>query len=190
MLSHSSISARVQGARPPSTERDQASCCAASRASATNCGGTAALRPARQRSSQVSRTARESPTSCSGAGVERVRTLDATVDLSAGFHVEEIEGTERFWDADLVVMAIGYAGPETEALEEQTAVTLDPRGRVQATDYVTADDGVFVAGDARRGASLVVWALSEGREAARAVDVYLRGASPLPLKGAGDQPRG
>ena len=55
---------------------------------------------------------------------------------------------------------------------------------------VTADDGVFVAGDARRGASLVVWALSEGREAARAVDVYLRGASPLPLKGAGDLPRG
>ena len=77
----------------------------------------------------------------------------------------------------------------TEALVEQTAVTLDPRGRVQATQYATADAGVFVAGDAQRGASLVVWALTEGREAAQAVDVYLRGDSPLPLKGEGDLPR-
>ena len=121
--------------------------------------------------------------------VQQVHTLDATVDLSRGFHVEVIEGTERVWDADLVVMAIGYAGPETEALVEQTAVTLDPRGRVQATQYATADAGVFVAGDAQRGASLVVWALTEGREAAQAVDVYLRGDSPLPLKGEGDLPR-
>jgi glutamate synthase (NADPH/NADH) small chain len=121
--------------------------------------------------------------------VERVRTLDATVDLSAGFHVEEIEGTDRFWDADLVVIAIGYAGPETDALTAQTGVGLDGRGRVQATQYATAEDGVFVAGDAQRGASLVVWAISEGREAARAVDVYLRGESPLPTKGDGDLPR-
>ncbi len=118
--------------------------------------------------------------------VASVRTLDARVDLSDGFRVETLDGTDRVWDADLVVIAIGYAGPETAALVEQTAVRLDGRGRVEATDYVTADPGVFVAGDARRGASLVVWALSEGREAARAVDVFLRGASPLPAKGAGD----
>ncbi len=123
---------------------------------------------------------------CGEGSVASVRTLDARVDTSAGFVVETLEGTDRVWDADLVVIAIGYAGPETEALAAQTAVALDPRGRVQATDYATAEPGVFAAGDARRGASLVVWALSEGREAARAVDVYLRGASPLPSKGDGD----
>ncbi len=126
---------------------------------------------------------------CGDGHVASVRTLDARVDLSAGFHVETFPGTDRVWEADLVVIAIGYAGPETEALVAQTAVTLDPRGRVQATDFATADDGVFVAGDARRGASLVVWALSEGREAARAVDVYLQGQTTLPTKGAGDLPR-
>ena len=107
-----------------------------------------------------------------------------------GFRVSEVEGTERVWDADLVVMAIGYAGLETEHVVSQTEVALDPRGRIEAgRDYATAAEGVFAAGDARRGASLVVWAISEGREAARAVDVYLQGTSALPTKGGGDLPR-
>ena len=121
--------------------------------------------------------------------VERVRTLDARARTDGGYGIETIEETERTWDTDLVVIAIGYTGPETDALTAQTDVTLDGRGRVQATAFATADDGVFVAGDAQRGASLIVWAISEGREAARAVDVYLRGSSPLPTKGAGDLPQ-
>ncbi|MGB3545053.1 glutamate synthase subunit beta [Rubrivirga sp.] len=128
---------------------------------------------------------------CGDGHVSSVRTLDARVDTSGGgFRVETLEETDRMWGADLVVIAIGYAGPETEALTEQTGVTLDSRGWVSATDYATAADGVFVAGDAQRGASLVVWAISDGREAARAVDLTLEGETSLPTKGDGDLPRG
>ena len=123
--------------------------------------------------------------------VTSVRTLDAYSVIENGrLGVRELEGTERTWPADLVVMAIGYTGPETEHVVTQTEVALDPRGRVATgDDYATAAEGVFAAGDARRGASLVVWAISEGREAARAVDVYLQGTSALPTKGGGDLPR-
>ena len=119
--------------------------------------------------------------------VTAVQTLDARVDTSGGgFRVEEIEGTERVWDADLVVIAIGYAGPEADDLADQTEVRLDRAGRIEAPDHATAADGIFAAGDARRGASLVVWAISEGREAARQVDLYLTGSTALPSKGGGD----
>ena len=125
-----------------------------------------------------------------GGRVVAVRTLDARSATVDGRRVTEtVEGTERHWDADLVVLAIGYAGPETDSLVAQAGVGLDARGRVEGRGHATAADGVFVAGDAQRGASLVVWALSDGREAAREVDVYLRGASPLPTKGGGDLPR-
>ncbi len=128
---------------------------------------------------------------CGDDHVQSVRTLDARVDTSGGgFRVETLPDTERVWDADLVVIAIGYAGPETGSLTTQTDVALDPRGRISATNYATAADGIFVAGDAQRGASLVVWAISEGREAARAVDLYLEGATSLPAKGDGGLPRG
>ena len=122
--------------------------------------------------------------------VTGVQTLDAQSGPSGrSADVCEIEGTERVWDADLVVIAIGYSGPEADDLAAQTEVALDRAGRIEARDYATAADGVFAAGDARRGASLVVWAISEGREAARQVDLYLTGSTALPTKGRGDLAR-
>lgn len=95
----------------------------------------------------------------------------------------ELEGERRI-EADLVLLAMGFVGPETTRLVDDLGVTLDDRGNIRADDHATNVPGVFAAGDARRGQSLVVWAISEGREAARAVDAHLRGGvSPLPTRG-------
>jgi len=71
---------------------------------------------------------------------------------------------------ELVLLAMGFVGPERPGLLEQLGVELDPRGNAQATAYATSVDGVFAAGDARRGQSLVVWAIAEGRQAAEQID--------------------
>ncbi|WP_263119245.1 glutamate synthase subunit beta [Cellulomonas fimi] len=90
-------------------------------------------------------------------------------------------GTEREIPADLVLIAMGFTGPETEHLVAQTGVDLTGRGTVKrADDFSTGEPGVFVAGDAGRGQSLIVWAIAEGRAAAAAVDRYLTGATELP----------
>ncbi|WP_062078678.1 glutamate synthase subunit beta [Demequina globuliformis] len=90
-------------------------------------------------------------------------------------------GTERDIPADLVLIAMGFTGPETEALSSQGGVAVTDRGRIErADDFHTSVDGVFVAGDASRGASLVVWAIAEGRSAAAAIDHYLTGSTELP----------
>ena len=131
-----------------------------------------------------------STTAFEGEGhVTGVWTLDTAPGTSSSTRAATTPGSERRWDADLVVIAIGYAGPETDPLVAQTGIALDARGRVAAADYATDVEGVFVAGDAQRGASLVVWALAEGREAARAIDTYLTGRSALPLTGEGVLPR-
>ena len=90
---------------------------------------------------------------------------------------EPIAGSEFTLDADLVLLAMGFTGPVKTGLVEQLGVELDARGNVAAneSDYQTSVPGVFTAGDARRGQSLVVWAIAEGRKAAAAVDQYLRG---------------
>jgi len=94
---------------------------------------------------------------------------------------EPIPGTEFTLDADLVLLAMGFLGPLKNGLIEQLGVKLDARGNVQADqNYMTTVPGVFAAGDMRRGQSLVVWAISEGRNAARGVDQYLMGQSRLP----------
>ena len=79
--------------------------------------------------------------------------------------------------ADLVLLAMGFLGPRKPGMVEQRGVALDARGNVQAdtTDYRTSVDKVFAAGDMRRGQSLVVWAIREGRQCARAVDEFLMG---------------
>jgi glutamate synthase (NADPH/NADH) small chain len=93
----------------------------------------------------------------------------------------EIPGSEFEIEADLVLLALGFVGPERAGLIEQLGVKLDARGNVEADDnYMTSVPRVFVAGDMRRGQSLVVWALAEGREAARGIDLYLMGYSDLP----------
>jgi glutamate synthase (NADPH/NADH) small chain len=86
-----------------------------------------------------------------------------------------LEGTDRELPAQLVLLAMGFLHPEQELLE-QLGVEKDPRGNVKAVKpYTTSVEGVFAAGDARRGQSLIVWAINEGRQCARMVDRYLAG---------------
>jgi glutamate synthase (NADPH/NADH) small chain len=90
-------------------------------------------------------------------------------------------GTEREIPADLVLLALGFTGPEQADLSTQLGLPFDARGNVQrGGDYQTGEPGVFVAGDAGRGQSLIVWAIAEGRAAAAAVDRYLEGETQLP----------
>jgi len=94
---------------------------------------------------------------------------------------EPLPGTEFTMDADLVLLAMGFLGPVRNGMLEQLGVKLDPRGNLAADEnYMTSVPGVFAAGDMRRGQSLVVWAISEGRRAARGVDQYLMGDTKLP----------
>jgi len=93
---------------------------------------------------------------------------------------EPIGGTEFTMDVDLVLLAMGFLGPVKNGMLDELGVALDARGNVAAADYKTSVDGIFAAGDMRRGQSLVVWAIAEGRKAAAAVDEYLK-ATPEPL---------
>ncbi len=104
--------------------------------------------------------------------------------------LKEIPGTEKEWECDLALLALGFTGSE-KTLAEQFGLEMDFRTNIQATtkDYATNVPGIFAAGDMRRGQSLIVWAISEGRQAAHHVDSYLMGDSNLPLKGEGDLPR-
>ena len=111
-------------------------------------------------------------------GSGRVRAL-RLVEVDASF--QPVEGTEREIPAGLVLLAMGFTGPERSGLLEQLGVALDERGNVaRDASYASSVDGVFVAGDAGRGQSLIVWAIAEGRAAAAAVDAYLTGATSLP----------
>ena len=94
---------------------------------------------------------------------------------------EKIPGTEREYPADLVLLAMGFTGPERSPMLEQLGVELDGRGNVARDDsWSTNVPGVFAAGDMGRGQSLIVWAIAEGRSAAAAVDEYLMGDTLLP----------
>ncbi|HEY8241252.1 MAG TPA: FAD-dependent oxidoreductase, partial [Kiritimatiellia bacterium] len=103
----------------------------------------------------------------------------------------EVPGTEKEYPADLVLLAMGFLGPETDTVVKQLGCEVDARGNVKTAPngYATSVPNVFVAGDARRGQSLIVWAISEGRECARAVDLRLMGTSELPTKVGSDLPR-
>jgi glutamate synthase (NADPH/NADH) small chain len=94
----------------------------------------------------------------------------------------EMPGTEFEMKADLVLLAMGFLGPVQAGLLLQLGVLRDPRSNVRANvvDYRTSVAKVFAAGDARRGQSLVVWAIREGRQCARAVDTFLMGSTELP----------
>lgn len=108
----------------------------------------------------------------------RVRALQL-VEVDEKF--QPVEGTEREIPAELVLLAMGFTGPQQEGLVEQLGVDLDERGNVvRDASYATSVPGVFVAGDAGRGQSLIVWAIAEGRAAAAAVDTFLTGTTNLP----------
>ena len=96
--------------------------------------------------------------------------------------MQEIAGSEFQLKADLVLLAMGFVGPRKAGMVEQSGVELDPRGNVKAdmANYVTSQSDIFACGDMRRGQSLVVWAIREGRQCARAVDMHLMGVSHLP----------
>ena len=106
-------------------------------------------------------------------------------DEKGGMAMKEVPGTEFTIPAQLVLLAMGYVHPVHEGMIEQLGVAKDPRGNVKATtegagSYATSVSKVFAAGDMRRGQSLVVWAIREGRQCAREIDAFLMGSSDLP----------
>jgi glutamate synthase (NADPH/NADH) small chain len=108
--------------------------------------------------------------------------VDWAKDTQGRWVMNEIAGSDFTLQADLVLLAMGFLGPRRAGMVEQSGATLDPRGNVRANtvDYSTSIDKLFAAGDMRRGQSLVVWAIREGRQCARAIDQYLMGTSLLP----------
>jgi glutamate synthase (NADPH/NADH) small chain len=125
----------------------------------------------------------------------RVRALETVkVQLDRGSRpARALRGNFRIrqiWPADLVLLALGFSGPEPDTIVAQLNLAMDDHGNIHTgSDYMTSRAGVFAAGDARRGQSLIVWAISEGREAARAVDLFLMGRTDLPQKECCDLPR-
>ena len=105
-----------------------------------------------------------------------INTVNVDADL------KPIEGTEKFWPADLVLLSMGFLGPE-HYINESLGIDLDDRGNYQANkeDFRTSIDGIYAAAECRRGQDLVVRAINEGREAARAIDTDLMGTSELPV---------
>jgi glutamate synthase (NADPH/NADH) small chain len=96
--------------------------------------------------------------------------------------MKEVEGSEFTLPADLILLAMGFTGPKKQGVIDQSGIELDARGNAGANtqDYRTSDDMIYACGDMRRGQSLVVWAIREGRQCARSVDEALMGASELP----------
>ncbi|MDR1428388.1 MAG: glutamate synthase subunit beta, partial [Bifidobacteriaceae bacterium] len=111
--------------------------------------------------------------------VKALRIADAKPDDAGRF--VPVSGTERDLPADLVFIAMGFVGPEAALATEQLRLPVTARGTFERTaEYSTSTPGVFVAGDAGRGQSLIVWAIAEGRSCAAAVDAYLQGGTDLP----------
>ena len=110
-----------------------------------------------------------------------VRALQVCEVELVGGRFQEVPGSERELPAQLVLLAMGFLGPQGSGLVEQLGVELDERSNVRRDRaYMSSVPGVFVAGDAGRGQSLIVWAIAEGRAAAQGVDAWLMGSSSLP----------
>ena len=118
-----------------------------------------------------------------------LKTVEVEWEIIPGQRPKLIEkpNSEKIWPCDLALLALGFTGPES-TLADQLGIQLDNRSNYQATNYQTNIPNIFTAGDMHRGQSLIVWAISEGREAANQVDTYLMGKSNLPTKGTGDLP--
>ena len=116
-----------------------------------------------------------------GDGNGNLRALKIVETKFENGKFEPVPGTARELPADFVFLAMGFTGPEKSALLDQLEVELDERGNIKrGLDYQSTQEGIFVAGDAGRGQSLIVWAIAEGRSAAAEVDKYLTGDTQLP----------
>ena len=106
--------------------------------------------------------------------------IEWTQGKDGKMQMKEIANSEKTWEADLVLLALGFIGPEQEVLND-FGLSTNTMGNIDSTygEFSTDIDGVFAAGDARRGQSLVVWAMNEGRGAALEIDRYLEGSSRL-----------
>jgi glutamate synthase (NADPH/NADH) small chain len=111
----------------------------------------------------------------------RIHQVQAVTDDEGRTSMEPVPGSDRDLPADLILLAMGFTGPERGGVIGELGLALDARGNVEADDqWQTSHPGVFVCGDMTRGQSLIVWAIAEGRSAAAAVDAYLMGESDLP----------
>jgi glutamate synthase (NADPH/NADH) small chain len=118
-----------------------------------------------------------------------LKTVKVTWKITPGQRPQliEIPNSEKIWPCDIALLALGFTGPEN-TLSDQLGIALDAKNNFNAIKYQTNIPHIFTAGDMRRGQSLIVWAISEGREAARNVDLYLMGKSYLPSKGNEELP--
>ncbi|RPB15543.1 putative glutamate synthase Glt1 [Morchella conica CCBAS932] len=114
-------------------------------------------------------------------GINTVR-VEWTRSARGGWDMKKVEGSEKFFPADLVLLSMGFLGPEDRALGD---IERDPRKNVKTPPggYSTSEEGLFAAGDCRRGQSLIVWGINEGRQCAREVDQYLMDSTQLPVTG-------
>ncbi|QMU62284.1 MAG: glutamate synthase small subunit [Gammaproteobacteria bacterium] len=113
--------------------------------------------------------------------VKALELITVEMNNNGRMSFEEVPGSEQTLPCDLALLAMGFIGPEKPGMLEQLGVELDARGNVVCDqNWMTNVDGVFTAGDMQRGQSLIVWAIAEGRSAARGVDSFLMGASELP----------
>ncbi|KAJ3214001.1 glutamate synthase [NADH], partial [Clydaea vesicula] len=114
----------------------------------------------------------------------KVASVEWSKDEKGQWKMSEVPNSEKFYEADMILLAMGFMGPENEILK-QLGVTQNQRSNIETpkSKFSTNLQGVFAAGDCRRGQSLIVWGINEGREAARNIDVYLMGSSVLPAKG-------
>jgi len=115
-------------------------------------------------------------------GINTMR-VEWAKSATGGWEMNKIEGSQQFFPADLVLLSMGFLGPEGRVLGEE--IEKDPRKNVKTAPgkYATNVEGIFAAGDCRRGQSLIVWGINEGRQAAREVDLYLENCTNLPVTG-------
>ncbi|KAI1127310.1 glutamate synthase [Nemania abortiva] len=115
-------------------------------------------------------------------GINTIR-VEWTKSATGGWDMKKLEDTKQFFPADLVLLSMGFLGPEARVLGEEIEKDARKNVKTPAGSYATNMNGVFAAGDCRRGQSLIVWGINEGRQSAREVDIYLQGSTHLPVTG-------
>lgn len=115
-------------------------------------------------------------------GINTIR-VEWTKSATGGWDMKKLEDTKQFFPADLVLLSMGFLGPEARVLGDEIEKDARKNVKTPAGSYATNVDGIFAAGDCRRGQSLIVWGINEGRQAAREVDEYLQGSTYLPVTG-------